>query len=182
MKKVLYFISLFLYYIILRKLPTYDSPGGKLWKHLRASVCKNLFLSCGKDVNIEQGAYFGRGNEITIGDRSGLGKQCKVYGKINVGNDVVMGPDVIIYTKDHVFSDTKVPINRQGMTEMRPVNIEDDVYIGARVIILPGINIGKGSVIAAGTIVTKDVPEFAIFAGNPGKVIKFRNKDNKNET
>ena len=63
----------------------------------------------------------------------------------------------------------------QGYAEAIPVVIEDDVWVGARVIVLPGIRIGKGSVIGAGAIVTKDVPPFSICVGNPARIIRSRN-------
>ncbi len=66
----------------------------------------------------------------------------------------------------------------QGMTETKPVTIEDDVWIGTRVIILPGLTIGRGSILGAGTVVTKDIPPFSVVVGNPGRIVKNR-KENK---
>ena len=64
----------------------------------------------------------------------------------------------------------------QGSTEPQKVTIESDVWIGARVIILPGVTIGKGAILAAGAVVTKDVPDYAVVGGVPAKVLKYRNK------
>jgi len=91
-----------------------------------------------------------------------------------IGKDVRMGPDVILQSGDHVFSERDKPIRLQGYTEPRPIVIEDDVYIGARVIILPGRKIGRGAVIGSGAVVTKDVPEYAVVAGNPARIVKYR--------
>ena len=65
-------------------------------------------------------------------------------------------------------------IRNQGRTEIKPVIIGDDVWIGARAIIMPGIVIGRGAVIGAGSVVTKNVDEYAVVAGNPARVIKYR--------
>jgi maltose O-acetyltransferase len=82
-----------------------------------------------------------------------------------------MGPDVKIYTKNHNFDNIDIPIQFQGHTS-EAVNIGDDVWLGANVIVLPGVSIHSHSVIAAGSIVTKDVPAFSIVAGVPAKVIR----------
>jgi maltose O-acetyltransferase len=91
-----------------------------------------------------------------------------------MGENVIMAPFVQIYTNNHRCTNIDIPICYQGSTDERPVIIEDDVWIGCSVIILPGCHIGKGAVVGAGAIVTKSVPEFAIVAGNPAKVIKYR--------
>lgn len=75
---------------------------------------------------------------------------------------------------NHEFSDTSTPMIQQGFTEERPVYIGNDVWIGDRVIILPGVHIGDHSVIGAGAVVTKDVSEWVVAAGNPAKVVKMR--------
>ena len=86
----------------------------------------------------------------------------------------MMGPDCIIYTRNHKIDDVTVPMNTQGNAEEKPVTIGDDVWIGGRVIILPGVKIGSHSVVGAGSVVTKDVPEWSIAAGNPATVKKYR--------
>jgi len=86
----------------------------------------------------------------------------------------MMGPYVIIIGENHVSSNREIPMRLQGYKKYPPVRIEDDVWIGARAIILPGIKIGKGAIIGSGAVVTKDVPPYAICAGNPARVIKYR--------
>ena len=85
-----------------------------------------------------------------------------------------MGPECIIYTRNHAFSRTDIPMREQGFSEEKPVYIGDDVWIGGRVTILPGVHIGKGAIVGAGAVVTKDVPEYSIVGGNPAKIIRFR--------
>jgi maltose O-acetyltransferase len=132
----------------------------------------------GRGVNIEKGASFGNGSEIEIGDNSGIGVNCFVQGPMSIGKDVMMGPETIILTRNHRFDRLEVPMRCQGSAEAKPVVIEDDVWIGVRVIILPGVTIHRGAVIGAGAIVTKNVPAYAVACGNPAKVIRYRNESN----
>jgi len=164
------------YYGFARYLPiSYRfQPFGRLAKMCRAMACKWLFRYCGQRVNIERGANFYTGWEIEIGDDSSLGIDCMVPYDLKVGRDVMMGPYVIIIGENHVSSNREIPMRLQGYKKYPPVRIEDDVWIGARAIILPGIKIGKGAIIGSGAVVTKDVPPYAICAGNPARVIKYR--------
>jgi maltose O-acetyltransferase len=170
----------FFYYGFAQHLPaSYRfKPIGQLGKWCRANACRRLFRYCGRHINIEKGANFYTGWEIEIGDYSSLGINCMVPYNLKVGRDVMMGPDVIIIGENHRFDNLDIPIRLQGYKEFSPVQIRDDVWIGARVIILPGLTIGKGAIIGAGSIVTKDIPSYAICAGNPARVINFRCKDN----
>jgi maltose O-acetyltransferase len=77
-------------------------------------------------------------------------------------------------TSAHAFDDQNVPINLQGALPIRAVKIGDDVWIGTRVIIMPGVTIGRGAVIGAGAVVTKDVPSFAVVGGVPARTIRYR--------
>ncbi len=91
-----------------------------------------------------------------------------------IGNNVMMAPDVVILTQNHKFDRRDIPMIEQGFKDEQPVAICDDVWIGVRVIILPGVTVGKGTILASGAIVTKDVPEYAIVCSNPARVIKER--------
>ena len=86
----------------------------------------------------------------------------------------MMGPEVLIYSTNHCTSRTDIPINQQGNRSIAPVQIGDDVWIGARVIILPGVIVGSGSVLGAGAVVSKDVPPSAVVVGNPARVVHYR--------
>lgn len=129
---------------------------------------------CGKHVNIERNAYFTPG--LTLGDRSGIGIRCEIYGQVTIGRDVMMGPEVVIYTCGHRFDRTDIPMMDQGSTGMNPVTIGNDVWIGRRAIILPGVTISDGCVIGAGAVVTKDIPPYSIAAGVPATVRKSRRR------
>lgn len=144
------------------------------WKKLRYTFCRPLFHRCGRGVNIETGAYFGRGDTISIGDYSGLGRNSRIYKFTTIGSNVLMGPDVLIITDIHEFGSTDVPMTDQGHRPPKSISIGNDVWIGARAIILPGVSIGTGVVIGAGSVVTKDVPDWAVVAGNPARVMRYR--------
>lgn len=171
MKRV---ISLSMYYGIAQYLPKSTSFGGVLSMKFRYLLARNTFKKCGKNVNLENKAYFGSGSNLEIGDNSGIGTRCELYGKVIIGKDVMMAPEVIILTRNHKFSRTDVPMRLQGMNKEKKVIIGDDVWIGTRVIIMPGVRIGKGSIIAAGSIVTKNVLPYSIVGGVPAKLIKSR--------
>lgn len=163
-----------IYYGIARHLPRSGSPGGGFALLCRRLGCRLMFAEMGQDVNVEHGAYLGNGARIRIGDHSGFGIDCLCTGDITLGRHVMMGPEVMIFTTNHNAQEVSIPMQRQGDTPSMPVVIEDDVWIGARVIILPGVRVGTGSILAAGAIVTKDVPPFAVVGGNPAKLIKWR--------
>jgi maltose O-acetyltransferase len=174
MKKIVYYINLFLYYFIARHLPGSDVPYSMGAKKLRRFFCKRLFKKAGYNINIEHGAFFASGKDIEIGDNSGMGINCRVSGPLKIGANVMMGPDVIIYTQGHNFNRTDIPMMEQGNSEKKEVLIGNDVWIGARVIILPGVSVGEGAILAAGSVVTKNVEAFTVVGGNPAKIIKSR--------
>ena len=147
------------------------SQRSKFAKTLRVFWAKRI-CQCGQKGNIERNAYFTPG--LTLGNRSGIGIDCEVYGPVTIGNDVMMGPEVVIYTSGHRFDRTDIPMEEQGSTEPQPVHIGNDVWIGRRVMIMPGVTIGDGCVIGAGAVVTKDIPPYSVAGGVPAKVIRSR--------
>jgi maltose O-acetyltransferase len=169
-------LYLILYYSIAKYLPSNSTPiFGKISRKIRGDCCKHLLDKCGKAVNIGKGASFETGQGIELGDNSWLGVNCRI-GKTKIGKFVMMAPDIVILSQNHLFDDIKTPMMLQGFETHRPVIIEDDVWIGTRAIILPGRRIGKGAIIGAGSVVTKDVPPYAIVGGNPAKILRFRIK------
>ncbi len=109
-----------------------------------------------------------------MGDRSQLGQNSRLNGSISIGKDVIMGPDVIMMATSHEYKDLSTPINLQGEAEEKPIKIGNNVWIGTRVIILPGVHIGDNSIIGAGSVVTKSFSANSVIAGNPAKVVKLR--------
>lgn len=173
MGRISFALSYVMYYFWARHLPGSDVPYSMGSKKIRAFFARRLFASMGKNVNIEHGAFFASGKDISIGDNSGLGLNCRVAGPLSIGNDVMMAPNVSIYTQNHETENIYRPMRLQT-AEKKKVTIGNDVWIGANAIILPGVTVGNGAIIAAGAVVTKDVPDFAVVGGNPAKIIKTR--------
>ena len=117
------------------------------------------------------------GSELWIGDNVklniGVNLNADCGGKIRIGNDVLFGPYVVVRAAGHRFDRTDVPIRDQGHSAGSIV-IEDDVWLGAHVVVLPGVRIGKGAVIAAGSVVTRDVPAWSVAAGVPASELRKR--------
>ena len=115
------------------------------------------------------------GEGLTMGDNSNIGPYNYIgcSGKITIGNNVMLAPRVSIYAENHVFDHPEILIRDQGV-EKKEVIIEDDCWIAANSILLAGVTIGKGSVVAAGSVVTENVPPYSVVAGVPAKWIKSR--------
>ena len=131
----------------------------------------NFVSKAGRNLRIKRNADISM--FIEIGDFSELGTNCIIQSNTVIGTHVIMGPDVKIYTKNHKFDRLDMPIQDQGHTNEKTV-IGNDVWLGANVIVLPGVTIGNHVVVAAGAVVTKDIPDYAIAGGIPAKVLKFR--------
>ena len=176
MRKIKIIIGRLLYSLIGRHLPVAHfiiRPIGIFSKKIRAFCGICILKKCGKNVNIYPKASFS--SSVELGDNSDIGLAARINGKCIIGKDVIMGPEVVVYTTNHRTDRIDIPIKYQGNTDERPVVIGDGCWICSRAIILPGVTIGEGSVVAAGSIVTKDVPPFSIVAGNPARIVKKRN-------
>ncbi len=134
-------------------------------------------VSIGKYAIIRPSNLYGGaiGEGLVIGDHSNIGPYSYMgcSGKITIGNHVMMGPRVSIYAENHVFDNPAILMKDQGV-EKKEVIIEDDCWLAANSIILAGVTIGKGSVVAAGSVVTDDVAPYSVVAGVPAKFIKSR--------
>ncbi len=135
----------------------FTMPGGVDFQFLHGG----LVINYPENVKLGNNMIFNRNVSITA--RSG----------VTLGNDVMLGPNVVINDSNHVFKDRDTPITKQGHTA-EPIVIEDDVWIASNSVILKGVHIGKGAVVAAGSVVTKDVPPYTVVAGVPARRIKNR--------
>lgn len=141
-------------------------------RKIRNFAAKLILTQCGKGVLVEKGAQFD--STVKLGNRSGIGENCIITNQVIIGDNVMMAREVLINPNEHIIADITIPMRDQGLAPKKPVIIEDDVWLGSRAIIMSGVTVHKGSVIAAGAVVTKDVPEYAIVGGVPAKVIRYR--------
>lgn len=158
-----------IYVVFARPLP---GTGRGLIKKWRGFVAGQILESHGKDINIQRGATFSE--FVELGDHSAIGIDCIVDNRTVIGNNVMMARECIINPNNHEYCRTDIPMNEQGLRPPRDVVIGDDVWIGSRAMIMPGVHVGDGSIIAAGAVVTKDVPPYSMVGGVPAKVIKYR--------
>ncbi len=151
----------------------------QIYHYFTKKYISSLFKEIGKNVYIGNDCQFTTKN-ITIGHHVYIGKSCcfqSSHGEIKIGNYVMFGPGVHIHGGNHIYSKSgeymyEITDKKKGDDGF--VIINDDVWVGANAMILKGVTIGQGSIIAAGSIVTQDVGEYAIVGGNPAKVIKKR--------
>ena len=134
-------------------------------------------VTIGRGVMIRPSSYYGidMGEGLIIGNNSSIGPHGYIgcSGKIVIGNNVMLGPKCSLFAENHNFSDSGATIKSQGVNQ-KGIIIEDDCWIGSNVIILDGVTIGRGSVIGAGTLITKDVPAGSIVIDKRIQIIKTR--------
>jgi len=138
----------------------------------------------GKGVYIMEGCQISYPSGVEIGNYSGINHYTDIGGRggLKIGNYVMIGPYCQVLTAEHNYQDLNKPIYLQGI-KCEQVVIEDDVWIGTHVVILPNVRIGKGAIVGAGSVVTKDVKPYSIVVGAPAKLIKYRfsNKNPKSK-
>lgn len=145
--------------------------------YIHEHVSQVAQIKKGRKVWIHPTASFRNGHNISIGDYSHVNRDCCLWAgpnsRIILGRYVLMGPGVRIHATNHSFESTEMPMMLQPLREADVV-IEDDVWLGANVVVTAGVRIGRGAIVAAGAIVTKDVPPYTIVGGVPAKPIKSR--------
>ena len=144
-------------------------PGAMVFHPETISIADNVYV--GHNA-ILKGYYK---NEMIIGSDTWIGQGCYFHsaGGITIGRAVGIGPMVKILTSHHVDGDIDKPVMHNPL-EFKPVVIGDGADIGVGATILPGVTIGKGAIIGAGAVVNRDIPEFAVAAGVPAKVMRMR--------
>lgn len=136
----------------------------------REKIIKELFGSVGNNPSIEHNFHCDLGYNIFVGDNFYAGHNCTILdmAEVRIGHNCMIGPNVGIYTAGHNIE----PKDRNKSGYAIPITIGNDVWIGGSVVILPGITIGDNSIVAAGSVVTKDVPANSVVAGNPARILK----------
>jgi acetyltransferase-like isoleucine patch superfamily enzyme len=130
-------------------------------------------ISCTSDVKI----FSDISKDIVVGKYCYIGSGALIAAGVEVGNYTMIATDVSILGADHIFNKVGVPVVHSGRPAFKKTCIGEDVWIGHRSIIISGVTIGCGSIVAAGSVVTKDIPDCAIFGGVPARFIKWRFED-----
>ena len=160
-----------------------DCPFTHWRLHFKSSmkrVCKSKFKYFGENAEFRAGAYAITCSKISLGDNVVIRPNTMLFadpregenGSIVIEDDVMLGSGIHIYVANHRFDNTNEPIIFQGHYEAESVILKKGSLIGANSIILAGVTIGENSVVGVGSIVTKDIPPFTVYAGNPAKFIK----------
>lgn len=146
--------------------------GVRIWAntHIRNKDC----IALGKNVTIPFGCFLSP-LSLTVGNNSWLGVNAFICGKVSIGNNVAIGPGVIIPGASHSFKGNRTVVMTAPL-EILGTIIEDGAWIGGNAVIIDGVVIGEGAVVGAGAVVTKNVPAYSIVAGNPAKIIGHRDK------
>jgi acetyltransferase-like isoleucine patch superfamily enzyme len=166
--------KLILYYLCIAKLPS--ARFVSFFCDLRVAYLTRVIKIIqpgGNPSMIGPNLYIGNGKNIKIGAGCRINENVYLE-KVTIGNDVLIAPHVSILSRMHAFDRTDIPMSLQGYSEELGVIIADDVWIGRNVVVLPGVTIGKGAIVGAGAVVTHSVPDFAIVAGVPAKILRFR--------
>jgi maltose O-acetyltransferase len=145
---------------------------GRIGERLRAKL---YGYHCDANVRVLSDVTVYHPNRLRIGAGTGIAAGCQLNaaGGITIGHDVLIGPSTLIWSQNHIFQNRDKPIRLQG-AEYGEILIEDDVWIGGRSVILPGVRLAKGTVVAAGAVVTKSTEPYSIVAGVPAKRVGER--------
>ena len=149
------------------------------FKNSMKKVCKQKFQYFSDTAEFRAGAYAITSSKISLGKRVIIRPNTMLFadpregdGHIIIEDDVMIGSGVHIYVANHRYDMTQTHIMDQGHCQAKDVILKEGCWIGANSIILPGVKIGKNAVVGAGSIVTRDVPDFSVVGGNPAKIIK----------
>lgn len=165
-------IGIIIYTFCTGWLPHY-ALGGK-WEiasWIRTLSARMILDKAGRHIDVGRKVRFS--TQVKIGDHSGIGDYAYLQGQIEIGKNTIMAPKCSLVAANHKYLDTSKLIKEQGSIEM-PIVVGHDVWIGYGSLVLGGITIGNGAVIAAGAVVTKNVAPFEVVGGNPAHHIKFR--------
>ena len=178
-KRITHFFSLLFYRLVAMRLPHSFWPAGFVFSFIRKAALRGMGCKVGECCDLEPGIDVGFNPDIVIGNHCQINQNTSIK-TARIGNDVMIAPGVVLLDRKHNFSRTDLPMAQQGSTAREITNICDDVWLGQNVVVMPGVKIGRGSVIGAGSIVTKDLPDFSVAVGTPARIIRFREKSYEN--
>lgn len=160
------------YVRMLAPLYQHRGRGSKIYGSVRMDTPPYRRFSLGRRSVVESYACINNAvGDVIIGDHTRIGLHCTIIGPVNIGNHVNLAQGITVTALNHNFADGELRIDQQGVST-QPVSIGDDVWIGTNAVILPGVTIGKHVVIAAGAVVTKDIPDNSLAMGVPATVRK----------
>ncbi|MBP3767169.1 MAG: acyltransferase [Prevotella sp.] len=160
------------YVRMLAPLYQHRSRGSKIYGSVRMDTPPYRRFSLGRRSVVESYACINNAvGDVIIGDHTRIGLHCTIIGPVSIGNHVNLAQGITVTALNHNFADGELRIDQQGVST-QPVSIGDDVWIGTNAVILPGVTIGKHVVIAAGAVVTKDIPDNSLAMGVPATVRK----------
>ena len=144
----------------------------------RKEIIKELFKSTGENVHVEQTFHCDYGCHISVGENFYANYDCIMVDvcEIIIGDNVLLAPRVGLYTAGHPID---AAVRNEGLEFGKPVIIGDNVWIGGNAVINPGVTIGSGVVIGSGSVVTKDIPDHVVAVGNPCRVLRKINEEDK---
>lgn len=173
-------IALFVYYALASHLPDLAFPGGRIFNRIRCALLARALPAFGRGNEIDSAVYLGDGRDVEIGDRCQINAGSRLT-RVRIGNCVMIGPEVFVVGQLHETVDTAVPMIDQGKVMRRPTQIDDDVWVGTRAVVMPGVHIASGAIVGAGAVVTRDVSRNAVVAGVPARVIRVRGESQVEE-
>lgn len=166
---VKYFVNPFLHH---------KGKGAKVRRRTRMDILPFNKFSLGDNSTIEDFSTINNGvGDVIIGFGTRIGMSNVIIGPVKIGNNVIFAQNIVLSGLNHGYEDINTPPRLQKVT-VNPIIVEDDVWVGANAMVAAGVTIGKHSVIAGGSVVTKNVPPFSVVAGNPAKLLKQYNFEN----
>lgn len=160
------------YVRMLAPLYQHRGRGSKIYGSVRMDTPPYRRFSLGRRSVVESYACINNAvGDVIIGDHTRIGLHCTIIGPVSIGNHVNLAQGITVTALNHNFADGELRIDQQGVST-QPVSIGDDVWIGTNAVILPGVTIGNHVVIAAGAVVTKDIPDNSLAMGVPATVRK----------
>ena len=160
------------YVRLLAPLYQHRAFSAKIYGSVRMDTPPYRRFSIGKRSVVESFSCINNAvGDVVIGDYTRIGLHCTMIGPVTIGNHVNLAQGITVSALNHNFDNTQLRIDEQGVNTSAIV-IDDDVWIGANAVITAGVHIGRHSVVAAGAVVTKDVPEYSVVGGVPAKVIR----------